>query len=175
MNAFAHPSRCGRLCPSGIHGVPGGRVDQPLLPVPAIGRGPGAPGRCRAWAGGLRRPHLPVQRRGRGVPLSPPAVVRAAAGRHRRHRQLPVLLTHGRGLQPARLGTCLRHLGDQPLSVAAFKEAVRAGRTVVTNGPWLTLEGTVALTRNAPGSPSKVGALLHGRAPRRGRITRPCL
>jgi hypothetical protein len=34
--------------------------------------------------------------------------------------------------------------------------------------------GTVALSRNAPGKPSKVEALLHGRTPRRGRTTRPC-
>jgi hypothetical protein len=31
------------------------------------------------------------------------------------------------------------HLGGEPLSVAAFQDAIRAGRTVVTNGPWLTL------------------------------------
>jgi len=30
------------------------------------------------------------------------------------------------------------HLGDRPLSVEAFKQAIRDGRTVVTNGPWLT-------------------------------------
>jgi transposase-like protein len=35
--------------------------------------------------------------------------------------------------------------------------------------------GTVALSRNMPGKPSKVEALLHGRAPRKGRTTRPCL
>ena len=33
---------------------------------------------------------------------------------------------------------------------------------------------TVALSRNVPGKPSKVEALLHGRAPRKGRTTRPC-
>jgi len=31
-------------------------------------------------------------------------------------------------------------LGEQTLSVAAFKDAIRAGRTFVTNGPWLTLD-----------------------------------
>jgi hypothetical protein len=31
-------------------------------------------------------------------------------------------------------------LGDAPLCTAAFTDAVRAGRTVVTNGPWLTLD-----------------------------------
>jgi hypothetical protein len=30
------------------------------------------------------------------------------------------------------------HLGGYPLSVEAFKDAIRGGRTVVTNGPWLT-------------------------------------
>jgi hypothetical protein len=34
--------------------------------------------------------------------------------------------------------------------------------------------GTVALNRNAPGKPSRVEVLLHGRTPRRGRTTRPC-
>jgi hypothetical protein len=31
-------------------------------------------------------------------------------------------------------------LGTEPLSVAAFQDAVRGGRTVVTNGPWITLD-----------------------------------
>lgn len=31
------------------------------------------------------------------------------------------------------------HLGDEPLSVPAFQDAIRAGRTLVTNGPWLSL------------------------------------
>jgi hypothetical protein len=39
---------------------------------------------------------------------------------------------------------------------------------------WETSRGTVALSRNAPGKPSKWGALLNGRAPRKGRTTRPC-
>jgi hypothetical protein len=34
--------------------------------------------------------------------------------------------------------------------------------------------GTVALSRNVLAKPSKVEALLHGRAPRKGRTTRPC-
>jgi hypothetical protein len=41
---------------------------------------------------------------------------------------------------PPGWGRVYAQLGDQPLSVAAFKQAIRAGRTVVTNGPWLTLE-----------------------------------
>ena len=36
-------------------------------------------------------------------------------------------------------------------------------------------QGTVALSRNVPGKPSKVEAFLHGRTPRKGRTTRPCL
>ena len=35
-------------------------------------------------------------------------------------------------------------------------------------------DGTDALSRNAPGKPSNMEALLHGRTPRRGRTTRPC-
>jgi hypothetical protein len=41
---------------------------------------------------------------------------------------------------PPGWGRVYAQLGDQPLSVAAFKQAIHAGRTVVTNGPWLTLE-----------------------------------
>jgi hypothetical protein len=41
---------------------------------------------------------------------------------------------------PPGWGRVYAHLGDQGLSVAAFKEAIRRGRTVVTNGPWLTFE-----------------------------------
>ena len=40
---------------------------------------------------------------------------------------------------PPGWGRVYARLGDEPLSVAAFQAAVRAGRTVVTNGPWLTL------------------------------------
>lgn len=41
---------------------------------------------------------------------------------------------------PPGWGRVYANLGDQRLSVEAFKEAIRAGRTVVTNGPWLTLD-----------------------------------
>jgi hypothetical protein len=41
---------------------------------------------------------------------------------------------------PPGWGRVYAHLGDQTLSVAAFKDAIRAGRTMVTNGPWLTLD-----------------------------------
>jgi hypothetical protein len=50
--------------------------------------------------------------------------------------------SHGPGVasNPPGWGRVYAQLGDQPLSVAAFKQAICAGRTVVTNGPWLTLE-----------------------------------
>jgi hypothetical protein len=41
---------------------------------------------------------------------------------------------------PPGWGRVYARLGDQPLSVPAFQQAIRAGRTVVSNGPWLTLE-----------------------------------
>jgi hypothetical protein len=41
---------------------------------------------------------------------------------------------------PPGWGRVYAHPGEQGLSVAAFKESIRAGRTVVTNGPWLTFE-----------------------------------
>jgi len=46
----------------------------------------------------------------------------------------------GTASNPPGWGRVYAHLGDQGLSVAAFKEAIRGGRTVVTNGPWLTLD-----------------------------------
>jgi hypothetical protein len=46
----------------------------------------------------------------------------------------------GTASNPPGWGRVYAHLGDQPLSVPAFKEAIRQGRTVVTNGPWLSLE-----------------------------------
>jgi hypothetical protein len=55
-----------------------------------------------------------------------------------------VFLSFSRGpdvaSNPPGWGRVYAHLGDQPLSVAAFQDAIRGGRTVVTNGPWLTLE-----------------------------------
>ena len=50
--------------------------------------------------------------------------------------------SHGPGVasNPPGWARVYAHLGDEPLSVPAFKEAVRAGRTVVTNGPWLTFD-----------------------------------
>src|SRR5829696_1754775 len=50
--------------------------------------------------------------------------------------------SHGPGVasNPPGWGRVYAHLGDRGLSVPAFKEAIRAGRTVVTNGPWLAIE-----------------------------------
>jgi hypothetical protein len=41
---------------------------------------------------------------------------------------------------PPGWGRVYARLGDQELSVGAFQEAIRAGRTLVTNGPWITLD-----------------------------------
>jgi hypothetical protein len=50
--------------------------------------------------------------------------------------------SHGPGVasNPPGWARVYAHLGDQALSVDAFKQAVREGRTVVTNGPWLTFD-----------------------------------
>jgi hypothetical protein len=50
--------------------------------------------------------------------------------------------SHGPGVasNPPGWARVYAHLGDAPLSVAAFKQAIRDGRTVVTNGPWLTFD-----------------------------------
>jgi len=50
--------------------------------------------------------------------------------------------SHGPGVasNPPGWGRVYARLGDQPLSVPAFEQAIRGGRTLVTNGPWLTLE-----------------------------------
>jgi hypothetical protein len=41
---------------------------------------------------------------------------------------------------PPGWGRVYAHLGGQELSVQSFKQAIREGRTMVTNGPWLTLD-----------------------------------
>ncbi|GAA1682953.1 hypothetical protein GCM10009765_35190 [Fodinicola feengrottensis] len=46
------------------------------------------------------------------------------------------------------------HLGDEQLSVAAFQTAIRAGRTIVTNGPWLTF----AVNGHGPGDVLDLGS-----------------
>lgn len=50
--------------------------------------------------------------------------------------------SHGPGVasNPPGWGRVYAHLGGEALSVAAFKAAVRAGRTLATNGPWVTLD-----------------------------------
>jgi hypothetical protein len=50
--------------------------------------------------------------------------------------------SHGPGVasNPPGWGRVYAHLADQILSVEAFKGAIRGGRTVVTNGPWLDFE-----------------------------------
>ena len=50
--------------------------------------------------------------------------------------------SHGPGVasNPPGWGRVYAYLGDRGLSVDAFKEAIRGGRTVVTNGPWLDFE-----------------------------------
>jgi hypothetical protein len=46
----------------------------------------------------------------------------------------------GTASNPPGWGRVYANLDHQPLSVTAFKDAVRAGRTIVTNGPWLALQ-----------------------------------
>ena len=67
---------------------------------------------------------------------------------------------------PPGWGRVYAHLGDQKLSVAAFKDAIRAGRTIVTNGPWLTLDvngqGPGAVLDLAPGDRLEARATVTG-------------
>lgn len=49
---------------------------------------------------------------------------------------------------PPGWGRVYADLAGAPLSVAAFQEAIRRGRTMVTNGPWLTL----SVNRQGPGA-----------------------
>jgi hypothetical protein len=72
---------------------------------------------------------------------------------------------HGPGVasNPPGWGRVYADLGGEPLSVEAFRTAVRAGRTVATNGPFLTLDvdghgpGSVV-----SGSGMVVGIEVHG-------------
>ena len=50
--------------------------------------------------------------------------------------------SHGPGVasNPPGWGRVYAHLADRGLSVDAFKQAIRDGRTLVTNGPWLDFE-----------------------------------
>jgi hypothetical protein len=67
---------------------------------------------------------------------------------------------------PPGWGRVYAQLGDQGLSVAAFKQAIRGGRTMVTNGPWLTLEvnghGPGAVLDLAVGDPLDMRARVQG-------------
>ena len=49
---------------------------------------------------------------------------------------------------PPGCGRVYANLGREPLSVEGFKSAIRDGRTMVTNGPWLSLD----VNGNGPGS-----------------------
>jgi len=74
---------------------------------------------------------------------------------------------------PPGWGRVYARLGDQALSVAAFKEAIRRGRTMVTNGPWLTLEvngqGPGAVLGLADGDRLDIRARVQG--PGAGQLT----
>jgi hypothetical protein len=67
---------------------------------------------------------------------------------------------------PPGWGRVYAYLGEAPLTVAAFQDAVRSCRTVVTNGPWLTLEvdgeGPGAVLDRSPGDRLDVRARVAG-------------
>ncbi len=75
---------------------------------------------------------------------------------------------HGPGVasNPPGWGRVYAHLGDEPLTAAAFRAAVAAGRTVVTNGPWLTLDidgaGPGTVLGRSPGDRLTVRATVTG-------------
>ena len=77
---------------------------------------------------------------------------------------------HGPGTSsnPPGWGRVYAHLGGAGLSVPAFRDAVRAGRTVVTNGPWLTLtvdgHGPGAVLDRAAGDRLRVAVACTGDA-----------
>lgn len=76
--------------------------------------------------------------------------------------------SHGPGVasNPPGWGRVYAHLGAQSLSVDAFKAAIRGGRTIVTNGPWLTLDvnghGPGAVLDLAGGDRLDIRARVHG-------------
>jgi hypothetical protein len=83
----------------------------------------------------------------------------------------------GTASNPPGWGRVYAHLGDQPLSAQAFKEAIRQGRTVVTNGPWLSLEvngqGPGAVLDLAAGERIEVRARVLGPGAERLRLVGP--
>ena len=87
--------------------------------------------------------------------------MRAAAHGDRGHG-LFLSFSHGPGVasNPPGWARVYAQLGDAPLSMAAFKQAIRDGRTVVTNGPWLTFDiagrGPGAVIDAAVGGPGSV-------------------
>jgi hypothetical protein len=87
--------------------------------------------------------------------------------------------SHGPGVasNPPGWGRVYAQLGDQPLSVAAFQEAIRQGRTVVTNGPWLTFEvngqGPGAVLDLSPGDRLEIRACVRGPGANRLTIAGP--
>jgi hypothetical protein len=78
---------------------------------------------------------------------------------------------------PPGWGRVYAHLGGEPLSVPAFQDAVRAGRTVVTNGPWLTLtvdgQGPGAVLDRRPGEELAVVARVTGPGAERLAVVGP--
>ena len=72
---------------------------------------------------------------------------------------------------PPGWGRVYAQLGAQPLTVDAFTAAIRAGRTTVTNGPWLTLDvdghGPGAVLEPRPGDRLRVRARITGSGVRR--------
>jgi hypothetical protein len=78
---------------------------------------------------------------------------------------------------PPGWGRVYAHLGDEALSVGAFKDAIRAGRTMVTNGPWLTFEvngqGPGAVLDLAPGDGYEARARVTGPGAERVSIVGP--
>jgi hypothetical protein len=80
-------------------------------------------------------------------------------------------LSFARGPAPASnppgWGRVYAELGDAPLSADAFADAIRAGRTIVTNGPWLTVDvdghGPGAVLDRGRGQRLRVRARVVGR------------
>jgi hypothetical protein len=75
---------------------------------------------------------------------------------------------------PVRLRLCAHHWTDKPADPVLAAKIRFGGNRRIRARPGSPSGGTVALSRNVPGKPSNVEALLHGRAPRKGRTSRPC-
>ncbi|MCO1659534.1 hypothetical protein [Pseudonocardia humida] len=154
-----HHLRAPCLLPAGGPGRPGG--------AGAVGGGARAGRRRRAGPGGRRGAGVLLRRPRRPGAVPPPALVRAAVGRDRGHRHVPVLRARSRpGVRPTGWGRVYAQLEGAPLSVEAFTDAIRAGRTVVTNGPWLEVDvdgsGPGAVLGAAPGDRLAVRARVRG-------------